>query len=352
MITVDLPAPETLWQRWTTLAAALSSLGFRDVWLVDERGARHDDHGGNWARLALIDGDRAVLYGYDHEYSGTADAEPPIDLLAGAPDWLPWDQLLGEEELGYVYWYEDAAWHRVAYPEDTDDGLIGTAGSVLSEDSARETLVGFVTDWAQYEGDDADLEPAAAAVLSRPTAETLTALLGRTGKLDVVRPAGELRLPPGRPPARRRVRTLSDAEHDRLIWRAMQQATELDRPAPPHVDALDAVLAWMRDHGQTSLRAYADERSLSTLSGDDELWERIRALREAEADPRSGAWLFLRIEGGRVDRRYDSWPDWWEDNGISGPWRSDLRTEVAGRAERWKPSWTPLLEDDVAYTEI
>jgi hypothetical protein len=68
---------------------------------------------------------------------------------------------------------------------------------------------------------------------------------------------------------------------------------------------------------------------------------------------RYGAWLFLRVEatatGVSVERRYDSWPDWWKDDGISGPWRTNLQTEVTRRDERWRPSWTPLLDPGVAY---
>jgi hypothetical protein len=75
--------------------------------------------------------------------------------------------------------------------------------------------------------------------------------------------------------------------------------------------------------------------------------------RAAEADPRYGSWLFLRIEttaaDASVERRYDTWPSWWSDDGISGPWRTSLQAEVAHRAERWRPPWTDLLDPDVAY---
>ena len=90
---VDLPAPGLLWTRWATLAASLTGIGYADVWYVDERGAHHDDHGGSWARLALLDGARAVLFGYDRDHSETVDTDPPIDLVTGAPGWLPWDDL-------------------------------------------------------------------------------------------------------------------------------------------------------------------------------------------------------------------------------------------------------------------
>src|SRR4051794_38636246 len=102
-----------MWVRWSTFAATFAALGHDDVWSVGPGGAHHDDGGGNWAHLALIEGGRAVLYGYDHEYSETVDADPPIDLLAEAPGWLPWAELIrlqGEDQLGYVLWFDAGAW--------------------------------------------------------------------------------------------------------------------------------------------------------------------------------------------------------------------------------------------------
>lgn len=104
---IDLPEPDLLWTRWALFATALTTLGYDDVYWCADDGAHHDDHGGNWSRLVRVDGGRAVLFGYDHEYSDTVDATPPIDLLAGAPAWLPWPELLrhvADDQLGYVHW--------------------------------------------------------------------------------------------------------------------------------------------------------------------------------------------------------------------------------------------------------
>ncbi|MFD0531458.1 hypothetical protein ACFQ1I_40550 [Kitasatospora arboriphila] len=50
-----------------------------------------------------------------------------IDVLAGGPDWLPYEELrdrLEGCEIGCVYWYENGAWARAPYPDDLgDDGL-------------------------------------------------------------------------------------------------------------------------------------------------------------------------------------------------------------------------------------
>jgi hypothetical protein len=82
----------------------------------------------------------------------------------------------------------------------------------------------------------------------------------------------------------------------------------------------------------------------------------VRRLRSAEADDASGRWLFLRVDttahGSTVERRYDSWPPWWQDNGIAGPWRGNLRTEVQAREQAWRPSWVALLDPGVAYRSV
>ncbi|WP_344586689.1 hypothetical protein [Actinomadura vinacea] len=101
---------------------------------VHANGVTHDDSGGNQWTLRLIEGGRAVLYGCDHEASKTRHREQPLDLLAGAPRWLPLERLVSLQqgrELGFVYWYE-SQWHRVAYPADVqDDGLAFTVGGTV-----------------------------------------------------------------------------------------------------------------------------------------------------------------------------------------------------------------------------
>jgi hypothetical protein len=397
--TVELPEPGLLWTRWATLAAALSALGYDDVWSVDGTGAHHDDGGGNWSHLALVEGDRAVLYGCDHEYSATTHADPPLDLLAGAPDWLPWDELVpraAEDQLGYVLWHEDGGWRRVEYPGGEQDGLAATAGAVLDADATVAELVSFVFEWGQHDVDTADeradVRAAAVRLLTAGTRRELdgTALAALLGRLTdpafdaaagwAVAVRGGLapgtsvpRTAAGRRPARRRVRKLSDHEHDRLIWAAMHTEPERARPEPVPTGELGALVTWMRGRapggdGHCALRVYADGSSLAAQPGDHapadrpgegrfgafgELSELVRRLREAETAGAAGRWLFLSVEttahGVTVARRYDSWPDWWPDDGISGPWRSNLRAEMQAREPAWQPSWTDLLDPGVAY---
>lgn len=128
----DLPAAEILWARWALLAAVAatsadeSKTGHRTgIWL-DAEGLHLDDCGCTWWTMSRMGDGRFVLYGED-EASGVKFHEPRIDMLAGAPDWLPFEELhdrLEGYELGCVYWYEGGVWARAFYPDDLrDDGL-------------------------------------------------------------------------------------------------------------------------------------------------------------------------------------------------------------------------------------
>ncbi|WP_428963581.1 hypothetical protein [Micromonospora fluostatini] len=397
----DIGAPDTLWTRWGALATALAALGHDDVYWCDADGAHHDDHGGNWARLVLVEGDRAVLFGYDHEYSDTVCASPPVDLLAGAPAWLPWPELTRhaeDDQLGYVYWYEAGAWSRVPYPDSLhDDGLRATAGAVLDADRARLELGEVVFQWGGHEPADepterAEVDRAADRLLAAASAATVDAavvagLLGRLRSRPVdpaagLTAAGRAGLTPGAvrpvlPPAGgappRRVRTLSEDQHDQLVWAAMRQATELPRPTPGDSPELAALVAWVRGRApagdgrcallvqvtDTALRQHPGTAPPARRDGEDqwqpfrEAGELVRRLRRVEADPAHGQWLFLRVEttaeGSTVQRCYDSWPSWLPADDHGGPWRSELAPETARRAPAFRPAWSALLDPGVAY---
>jgi hypothetical protein len=399
---LDLPAPGLLWSRWATISAALTGIGHADVWFLDDRGAHHDDHGGGWARFALLDGARAVLYGYDRDHSRTADADPPIDLLTGAPDWLPWDDLspLAESDrLGFVVWHAEGRWSRARYPEGVNDGLVEVTGAVLSTENTLIELSEIITERGRHElrtpSERDEVRAAgehllAAAVRGEVSGSALERLLGRldepavdlkaalfvAGRAGITSGTRPPRIAAGSRPPLRRVRRLSQGEHDRLVWSAMHDASELRRPAPPVVEQLQDLVDWLRGRspagdGRCSLLAYADSTSLTVQPGGfppaerpgeerfalfHELADRVRALRAAESDPRYGRWFFLRVEvsanGVQVERRYDSWPDWWPDDGVSGPWRTNLQEEIDRRAAAWQPAWTTLLDPEVAYRPV
>lgn len=94
-------------------------------------------------------GSRFVLYGED-EASEVKWHRPPIDMLAGAPDWLPYDELherIEGNEVGSVYWYEDGIWARAPYPDDLrDDGLECGMSNLADRDEVIETLVPHLTE--------------------------------------------------------------------------------------------------------------------------------------------------------------------------------------------------------------
>ncbi|MEU4688113.1 hypothetical protein [Actinoplanes sp. NPDC023714] len=374
---VDLPAPGLLWTRWATLGAVLTGLGHAGVWSIDDRGAALDDRDGGWARFALLDGRRAVLYGHRDPSSGEP-IDPMLDLLTGAPDWLPWDDL-DPLHLGFVIWHENGRWSRVRYRDGHLDGMIDLLEPLLTADNTITALTAMIPGGSR----EAASRLLASSVRAELTGSSFTELLGGAADagaaLDVATRAGLVpgsqapRIPPGKRPPMRRVRRLSQGEHDRLVWAAMQDATELRRPAPPHTDELDALIAWLQERspsrdGRCTLLAYADATSFSSQPGEhppaDEpgeerfagfrrLTELVRALRRAESDPRYGRWLYLRVEtsasGVQVERRYDSWPAWWHDDGVSGPWRTNLQDEMEGRLPAYRPAWVALLDPEVAY---
>ncbi|GAA3048320.1 hypothetical protein GCM10020229_69600 [Kitasatospora albolonga] len=126
----DLPPAEVLWARWALLAAltatteaeARPSVHRHGRW-IDEDGLHWDDSGCTWWVLSRCGEGRFVLYGED-ESSEVKWYEPPIDVLAGGPGWLPYEELrdrIAGNEIGCVYWYEDGTWARAPYPDDLDD---------------------------------------------------------------------------------------------------------------------------------------------------------------------------------------------------------------------------------------
>ncbi|WP_033308890.1 hypothetical protein RFN58_40895 [Streptomyces iakyrus] len=127
----DLPSPQVLWARWALIAVLEATTADEEAYhrtgtWVDDTGLRLDDAGCTWWRFAPRGAGRYVLYGED-ESSGCKWHRPPVDMLAGAPAWLPHDELgdyRGGNELGCVYWYENGSWARAPYPGTLrDDGL-------------------------------------------------------------------------------------------------------------------------------------------------------------------------------------------------------------------------------------
>lgn len=180
----DLPAAELLWARWAFVAVleATTAAEGRGVhrtghW-IDRGGLHLDDCGSTWWTLARMGQGRFVLYGED-ESSGVKWHKPAIDMLAQAPDWLPYEKLralLQGWELGCVYWYENGVWARAPYPQGLgDDGLDCGMGRFVD----RGEVLGLLADHGP-----AAQELLADAEAYRLRPEALDALVAGTGDED------------------------------------------------------------------------------------------------------------------------------------------------------------------------
>lgn len=188
----SLPLPEELWRHGAFCVLIRAALGgatdewFRAHWLSGRERVGYEDGGGNWWELEVLPEGRAVLYGEDHEMSGARWLEPPLDLLAGAPEWLPLKRLRSMDDmLGHVHWFDGASWERIAYPPELrDDGLESTAGRYFTEWRALEEAMRPLGDGLLVEADAGEGSRRAvealfeAASRRRCTREVLDGLLG------------------------------------------------------------------------------------------------------------------------------------------------------------------------------
>jgi len=69
-INISIPAPAQLGAGWSALAAINAAYyGTEDVAFAKNNDWFYDDQGGNRTCLRFTDDGKAVLFGYDHEYS-------------------------------------------------------------------------------------------------------------------------------------------------------------------------------------------------------------------------------------------------------------------------------------------
>lgn len=209
--TVMLPSPDAMRSRWAALSAVSASRG--PLWARGCYGTdltwHFDDGGGNWADLRWFDHSRAVLVGYDHEYSETyfgAAAEyfgrAGTDLLAGVPQW--WSQAIADylerqrragDWIGFVYGFEGGRWTRAEYAEH--DGFDSLGLPFVDDTMCGDRIVNLLDFWAREDhGHHAPDLHAVAAVLGQGPAldkRTADALLRGYGldtdaALSAVRP--------------------------------------------------------------------------------------------------------------------------------------------------------------------
>lgn len=144
----DLLPAEQLWARWGALAVVSNSAGeeaqrFRHgLWALEGR-LRYDDSGCTAWWFVRCGSGRYVLFGRD-ESEQVVGYEPEIDVLAGGPEWLPYEELrerIGACEIACVYWYEGGVWGRAPYPDDLyDDGLDCGMGGLLDRESTVQWI--------------------------------------------------------------------------------------------------------------------------------------------------------------------------------------------------------------------
>jgi hypothetical protein len=401
----DMATPDQLRVRWGLLAAVFAGVGIAGVYTLTDDGAYLNDHGGNWAALMFAGERRIVFYGYDHEYSETVDADPPVDLLDGGPPWLPWarlGELAGDGQLGWCYWHDTERWLRNPAASAVPDGREAAAPGVLSDEFAVRELAAAV----RHGGAPGQQElpaPSAAVTFTEAVNNAGAALMraayrsaiddGALGSLlrfgRVAEPDGLERamavaaaagLTPGSrspldraaPPAaarpRRRRRRLSERQHEELVWSALRSAQETPREAPAAAGEARDLAAWLSRHGYlrpdrptVGFQICARSSTAQGLKGISfENWREVaglaKRLRQAEAHPEQGQWIWLRVvlaESGQawLERAYDHLPSWW-DGPPEGLWLSDLAAEIDQRAAAWRPAWAGLLDPQVAWEEI
>ncbi|GAA1467740.1 hypothetical protein NE857_30960 [Nocardiopsis exhalans] len=394
----DLPDPSLIWALASLSCAVSAGLGsyWPEFQCLEDDGLQMDDGGGNWWRMTRVEGGRILLVGWDDTGKTIPSDEPPIDLLAGAPEWLPWEWVERAEErgdFGFAYWW-DGTWQRVPYPDWVEEDGLGIMLSPCS--SVAELLVelGDRVDTAlRYRDEVPDQLPeeetveaairalAEVVTVGRVSPESVRETLGPLdGALDpeallgVLERAGLVlgdQAPPevpagtGRPATRPAPWVISYNEWAGMVTRVARAATELERPEVPESDLLRELKEWVRGaadrHGGTlTYTALCVERasSMSLHNGagervsDSDMPTDVFDLRGLERHPERGSWFFLRVhaspEGVAVERAYDHYPAWWRSSGfMSTPGIGSLRAEMDRRATEWWPHWVWLLDDEI-----
>lgn len=196
LVALDLPAPEQMRGRWAAFAAICAARGWGDMCRADGPVWHFDDGGGNWAELHHLGAGRALLTGYDHEYSETYYGpaaeffgEEETDLLAGAPDWwrpVVRRSLEEKQFVGFVYGYDAATgrWLRAEY--DAEDGFGSVGLPALSLESTRESIVEFSREAPGLGGAEPRPEAVDALIAADAdvTAAQVSAVIGAGGGWD------------------------------------------------------------------------------------------------------------------------------------------------------------------------
>ncbi|MFI5930605.1 hypothetical protein [Actinoplanes sp. NPDC051494] len=90
--------------------------------------------------------------------SATPFAPVPYDLVAAAPGWLPWDDLIAvqsRDELGFVLWYAGGGWTRGQCldpdGEPVDDGWYEAVRHLVNRAAVLEVMHFLLFEWGGLE---------------------------------------------------------------------------------------------------------------------------------------------------------------------------------------------------------
>jgi hypothetical protein len=149
------------------------------------------------------------------------------------------------------------------------------------------------------------------------------------------------------------------------IEEAMRAEVERPRPRPKESDAFKAVREWCRartkvvpsgftiqvqvlDPAAPSYRFDLEPPEVNDPEyGAERLSELLGDLWIAESQGEQGGWLFARLDAAgrtlRIDRWYDSVPDWWDNPIESRLDVNGLVRRLNGRGPDWQPSYLEKL---------
>lgn len=125
--------------RWSLIISAVL-FGASTSDRIAPHGIYHEDGGGSWLQLLLLEGDRAVAIGVDRDFSETVGERPGLDEHPEIPDWV--QPCIPREQdgsplhwWGYLLWWDEGAWWSVDH--ELDDGVGRVEVLSASADRAR-----------------------------------------------------------------------------------------------------------------------------------------------------------------------------------------------------------------------
>ncbi|MEE1782964.1 hypothetical protein PUR71_08550 [Streptomyces sp. SP17BM10] len=131
------PSPQESWLMGGVMAVVQSGITHQLGYWVDARELSHDDGSSNHWQLRWVDGGRAVLTGFDVDYS----TERALDeLLQGAPDWLPLGWYGLTDRIAFCFWWERGAADWDCAPVE-DDGVRITGSVHGAEDLLTDRVM-------------------------------------------------------------------------------------------------------------------------------------------------------------------------------------------------------------------